>query len=66
MMNYSLQPKTINEVFKNFYENLYTTTCSASEEDMNSFFQKIDLPQLSSEEKDSLDAPITEAEGRAN
>ena len=40
--------KTINEVFKNFYEDLYTTTCLASEEDLNSFFQKVELPQLSS------------------
>lgn len=38
--------------------------CSASNEDLNSFFQKIELPQLSPEEKDSLDAPITEAEIR--
>lgn len=38
------------------------TTCSASDEDLNSFFQKVDLPQLSPEEKDSLDAPITEAD----
>ncbi len=56
--------KKINEVFKNFYEDLYTTTCSASDEDLNSFFQKAELPQLSSEEKDSLDAPIMEGEVR--
>ena len=56
--------KKINDVFKKFYEDLYTSTCSASDEDLNSFFQKVELPQLFPEEKDSLDAPITEAEVR--
>lgn len=27
--------KKINEVFKSFYEDLYASTCSASDEDLN-------------------------------
>ena len=44
---------TINDVFKYFYKDLYTSTCSAGDEDLNSF-QKVELPQLPSEEKDSM------------
>ena len=35
----------INEVFKDFYEDLYTSTSSAGDEDLNSFFQKVELPR---------------------
>lgn len=54
-----------NEVFKNFYEDLYTTTHSASDEHLHPFFQRVELSQLFSQEKDSLDAPKTEAEVRS-
>lgn len=56
--------KKINEVFQNFYEDLYTSTCSASGEDFDSFFRKVELPELPTEDKDSLDTTITETEVR--
>lgn len=52
----------INDVFKYFYGDLYTSMCTARDEDLKSFFQKVALPQLCPEEEDSLDVPLTEAE----
>lgn len=57
--------KEINQVFKNFYENLYTSSCSPNPEDTETFFSSIHLPSVSKEQKDMLDAPITEEEIRA-
>lgn len=57
--------KEINQVFKCFYENLYTSSCAPNPEEITTFFSGIHLPSISNEQKDMLDTPITEEEIRA-
>lgn len=52
----------INQAFANFYSTLYKSECCAGEEEMEHFFKDIQLPCLSTHEKDSLDTPILENE----
>ena len=44
----------------------YTSMGSTSCEDLNNFFQKVKLPQLSQKDKNNLDVSITEAEVRTS
>ena len=57
--------KEINQVFKNFYKNLYTSSCAPNPEDTEAFFSGLHLPPISIEQKDMLDAQITDEEIRA-
>ena len=57
--------KGINEVFEEFYRNLYTSECKPSEEETDAFFSGLEIPTISDEQKERLDAPLTEDEIRA-
>ena len=52
----------INSMFRDFYVNLHTAEIQRSEEDMERFFQGLDLPRLSESQKTDLDRPITSEE----
>ena len=56
--------KDISEVFKKFYKDLYTSTCAPDTEEVETFFAGLNLPCISNEQKEQLDAPITEEEIR--
>lgn len=57
--------KGINEVFKSFYQDLYTSSGIINEADIDKFFSGLDLPTLTTDQKERLDAPITEEEIKA-
>lgn len=59
-----LKAKTvdINSMFRDFDVNLYTAEIQRSEEDMERFFQGLDLPRLLESQKTDLDRPITSEE----
>lgn len=52
----------INRIFKSFYEELYTSSNTSTEEDLATFFEGIVLPQISQTEKDNLDVHISNTE----
>lgn len=51
--------KEINKTFANFYNQLYKSEINPKVSDYEAFFSKIDLPELSMDQKDYLDSPIT-------
>lgn len=57
-------PKEINEVFRQFYEKLYTSEGMPSESSLRNFFLNITLPKLSAEQADILDKPVSQDEVR--
>lgn len=57
--------KVINDKFKLFYSNLYTSDSTACLSDMETFFNSVDIPSLSSDMREGLEAPITQEEIRA-
>lgn len=57
-----ITPQDINNTFRTFYSNLYTTDIDPSSADINSFLNKINLPQLSKEHAQALDKPLTQTE----
>lgn len=54
--------KEINEVFQNFYNQLYTSSGSLEEGKMTQFFSNIMMPKLDVLQSESLDCPITQEE----
>uniref|UniRef100_A0AAQ6AKY8 Reverse transcriptase domain-containing protein n=1 Tax=Amphiprion ocellaris TaxID=80972 RepID=A0AAQ6AKY8_AMPOC len=53
----------INDTFKTFYKQLYTSQFKSSNyQDMSSFFQNLDLPQITEIQKEELSKPITRSE----
>lgn len=52
----------INTVFKTFYQNLYTSENSINTEQLNAFFDKIAIPQITQKGKNKLETPLTEEE----
>ena len=55
-------PQEINEIFRNFYSKLYSSDHNPRQEDIDLFFKDIKLPQLSTEQVNILDSPVTEKE----
>lgn len=55
-------PKDINDTFKGFYMNLYTSECPATDEDITSFLDDLNLSMLNEKQRQYLDSPLTEAE----
>lgn len=51
--------KGINEVFQNFYEKLYRSSGNPNKLSMQTFFMNINLANLSPEQVDFLDKPVT-------
>ena len=56
--------KEINQVFMDFYKNLYTSDTVFDSEKLKTWFSKIQFPNLSTEQVQLLEAPIREEEVR--
>uniref|UniRef100_A0A672F570 Reverse transcriptase domain-containing protein n=1 Tax=Salarias fasciatus TaxID=181472 RepID=A0A672F570_SALFA len=55
-------PDEINQVFKEFYANLYSSDNNSKDEDITSFLTSVNFPHLSPEQKNTLDSPLTNEE----
>ena len=55
-------PAEINKIFRSFYANFYSSDKDPSQEDINSFLNSTDLPQLNKGQTNILDTPITQYE----
>ncbi len=49
----------INNAFKEFYFDFYSSTSSFTDEDIRNFVEPLDLPKLTTEQKNDLDSEIT-------
>lgn len=49
----------INNTFRSFFSQLYTSESLADENKLNNFFEKLDLPKVSPENNSKLDAAFT-------
>lgn len=54
-----VDPVKINEVFSQYYKNLYSSECPVNLESQTHFLDNLNLPQLSEEYKKNLDEGIT-------
>ena len=54
--------REINDAFKKFYINLYTSESTATDKEIMSFLDKLNLPKLSSSQQEDLDSPISSQE----
>lgn len=50
------------KIFETFYTDLYTSTCTTSTEEVDTLFASLQLPTINEEQRNGLDAPITEEE----
>ena len=55
----------INLTFQKFYTKLYSSVIKINERRVEDFLSQLDLPQLSSQQAEDIDSPITENEVRA-
>ena len=51
-------PVEINDVFKEFYSQLYTSESSNNEAHMSEFFTVLDVPMISEDNRQILDSPL--------
>ena len=58
----SSHPQTINDRFKAYYTELYKSQASANATDIQDFLEGLTLPQVATEDKVKLDAPIAAEE----
>ena len=56
---YTQSPQDINQIFYHFYKTLYSKTGNSKLEDIQTFLSDLNLPQLTVEYRDILDAPLT-------
>ena len=49
----------INKVFASFYNQLYKSEVNPGRSDYDAFFSKIELPEISEDQKESLGRPIS-------
>lgn len=54
--------KAINDVFRSFYKNLYSSECKVGEGEVVSFLSGLNLPTISGEQCELLESPITAEE----
>lgn len=59
------QPPLVNNVFREFYSELYKSETPDDLTDMHAFLSPLELPSLSTEEANQLDAPLTLEELRS-
>lgn len=52
-------PQLINDQFKKFYADIYTSEANGDTGEVQEFLDKLDIPQISSETQTLIDAPIT-------
>lgn len=57
--------KEINLVFQTFYSKLYTSETDSDIDKLNTFFSKIKLNKITSDQVGELDAPVAESEVKA-
>lgn len=55
-------PKIINETFKNFYSTLYSSESKNDQKLIDNFFENLQIPTISLDNKKILDQPITKEE----
>lgn len=55
----SLDPKVINEEFRNFYQALYTSESTADIADLDAFFNTLSVPLVNNDLVSKLEQPIT-------
>lgn len=55
-------PKDVNNIFKNYYQDLYTLSHNPDTHDINTFLNNISLPQLTPEQTNSPEQPLTPRE----
>lgn len=58
----STDPSQINQAFESFYKLLYTSECTPTEDDFDSFFSRLTIPTPNQEAVTKLGQPITLAE----
>uniref|UniRef100_A0A8C6T8R1 Reverse transcriptase domain-containing protein n=1 Tax=Neogobius melanostomus TaxID=47308 RepID=A0A8C6T8R1_9GOBI len=51
-------PAKINQRFKEYYKDLYSSACTTTDEEIEAFLD-LDLPKLDENQKQALDSPIT-------
>lgn len=54
----TLMPSVINETFKTFYSELYTSQSPADKTNMMSFLDNLEFPPISSTQKSKMDRPL--------
>lgn len=60
---HSYDNRVINDTFKTFYKQLYSSQLNPlSEQAMMDFFAKVDLPKITEDQRDDLCKPITLSE----
>lgn len=59
------EPKAISNVFKQYYKQLYNKP-TGKLTDMKDFLDSIELPHITEEQKQLLNAPITKRRNRSN
>uniref|UniRef100_A0A8C5HQA3 Reverse transcriptase domain-containing protein n=1 Tax=Gouania willdenowi TaxID=441366 RepID=A0A8C5HQA3_GOUWI len=52
-------PQDINNIFHDYYQNLYSSNLNPDPEDIKTFLNKLNLPQLTIDQKTTLDSPLT-------
>lgn len=55
-------PEEINEAFRDFYSDLYSSKSNASQKDYNISFDNLQLPQLGEAAKEDLEGSFSEAD----
>ena len=55
-------PDSINDAFRSFFSQLYTSETTADESQLDTFLEKLDLPKVSPEDNLRLDAALTLSE----
>ena len=58
----STSPEEINNIFRMFFQKLYTPEINPNEVDIHTFLNSIDLPTLSKNQVTQMDSPINENE----
>ena len=60
----TFDPKEIENVFRNYYRELYTQTAHVSKGETKSFLDSLDLPSIGTEQNEHISTAITEEEIR--
>lgn len=58
----TVDPEEINNTFKNYYIKLYTSDSPRDPSLLDNFFDGLDIPSITSEQRDSLEDPVTKEE----
>ncbi|KAF7644904.1 hypothetical protein LDENG_00213820, partial [Lucifuga dentata] len=58
----SADPKTINDQFAAFYNKFYTSEIPCSIPEIQTFLDRLEIPEINSENQTAIDAPITNQE----